>query len=155
MILIQIWFRFTEIMSVLPVQTTGTRILNTTLLFLVALEPYLFNLLPFFGPSQASDLNGAVSTVYAIDIGVIYGILALFTHILAKEEKKLVTSDLLKKYTRNRDLEVLVAIIFFVSAIPQFSSLDLRYYLWATTFFIYRAGNLVTRLRKQSLTSES
>src|SRR6266702_7971682 len=29
LILIQIWFRFTEIMSVLPVETTRTRILNT------------------------------------------------------------------------------------------------------------------------------
>ena len=37
LILIQIWFRFTEIMLVLPVQTTWTRVLNTILLFLVAL----------------------------------------------------------------------------------------------------------------------
>lgn len=140
-------------MSVLPVQTTGTRIFNTTLLFLVALEPYLFNLLPFFGASQTTDLNDAVSIVYATDIGAIYGILALFTHVLANEEKKLVTSDLLKKYRRSRDLEVVVAIIFFVSALPQFSNVNLRYYLWATTFFIYRAGNLVRRLRNQALTS--
>ena len=83
-----------------------------------------------------------------MDIGAIYGILALFTHVLAKEEKGSVTHDLLRKYRRSRDLEIVVAIIFLVSAIPQFSALNLRFYLWAATFFIYRGGNLVTRLRE-------
>jgi len=139
-------------MSVLPVQTSGTRILNTVLLFLVALEPYLFNLLPFFGSSQGIDsLYDADSAIYAFDIGAIYGILALFTHVLAKEEEKLVTSDLLKKYRRSRDLEIVVAIIFLISSFPQFSTMNLRYYLWATSFFIYRGGSLVTRLRNQAL----
>src|SRR6266704_4204216 len=55
LILIQIWFRFTEVMSVLPIQTTWTRVLNTLLLLLVALEPYLFNtLLAFFVNPQPS-----------------------------------------------------------------------------------------------------
>ena len=140
-------------MSVLPVQTGGTRILNTVLLFLVALEPYLFNLLPLFGVSQSiNSLYDVDSTIYALDIGAIYGILAVFTHVLAKEETKLVTPDLLKKYRRSRNLETVVAIIFLASAIPQVLTPNLRYYLWATTFFVYRGGNLVTRLRKQALT---
>jgi len=134
-------------MSVLPAETTGTRILNTILLFLVALEPYLFNLI-FFGASQTMAFYDAASTTYALDIGAIYGILALFTHVLAKEEKGLATQDLLRKYRRSRDLEIVVAIIFLVSAIPQFSTLNLRFYLWAATFFIYRTGNLVARLRE-------
>jgi len=53
LILIQIWFRFTEIMSVLPVETTGTRVLNTLLLLLVALEPYL----------SRSDANTATPSI--------------------------------------------------------------------------------------------
>src|SRR5437879_7741379 len=81
LILIQIWFRFTEVMSVLPVQTALTRVLNTILLFLVALEPYLFNILPFFlSPRQTfSELYDVTSSIYALDIGAIHGILALFT----------------------------------------------------------------------------
>ena len=47
LILISIWFRYTELMSVLRVEVTRTRVLNTTLLFLVAVEAYLFNLLNF------------------------------------------------------------------------------------------------------------
>ncbi len=154
LILIQIWFRFTEIMSVLPVQTSWTRILNTLLLFLVALEPYLFNILPFFmnSPQTPDPLADVASSLYALDIGAIYGILALFTHILASEERKLVAPDLLKKYKVSRDLEIIVAIIFIVSAIPQVWTLNLRYYVWASTFFVYRGGRIVKELQRRSFT---
>src|SRR5690349_24894994 len=125
-------------MSVLPFQTTGTRVLNTILLFLVALEPYLFNTLSFiFAPQQSSTgLYDVTSSVYALDIGAIYGILALFTHILTTEERKLVAPDLLRRYKLSRNLEILVSIIFLVSAIPQLFTLNLRYYVWASTFFV-------------------
>ena len=157
LILIQIWFRFTEIMSVLPVQTSATRVLNTLLLFLVALEPYLFNILgEFFVTSQqSSPFDDVASTIYAVDIGAIYGILALFTNILATEERKLVAHDLLRKYRLSRNLEIAVAILFFVSAIPIFWALNLRYVVWATTFFVFRGGTIVRGLRKQSHTSRS
>jgi len=151
LILIQIWFRFTDIMSVLPVQTIWTRILNTILLFLVALEPYLFNILSFFFvPEQSSTgVYDVTSSVYALDIGAVYGILALLTHILTMEERKLVAPDLLRRYKLSRNLEILVAIIFLVSAIPQLFTLSLRYYVWASTFFVYRGGSLVRGLRKR------
>ncbi len=138
-------------MSVLPVQTTWTRVLNTILLFLVALEPYLFNILPFFlsPPQTFSELYDVTSSIYALDIGAIYGILALFTHILASEERKLVAPDLLRKYKLSRNLEIVVAIIFLVSAIPQVWVLNVRYTIWASTFFVYRGGSLVRGLRKR------
>jgi uncharacterized membrane protein len=122
LILIQIWFRFTEIMSVLPVETAGTRVLNTLLLFLVALELYLLNNLGafFVTGQQSGPLDNVASIVYALDIGTIYGILAMFTHIVATEERKLVSHDLLRKYRFSRNLEMVVAIIFLVSAIPNF-----------------------------------
>ncbi len=140
-------------MSVLPVETTRTRVFNTVLLFLVALEPYLFNILgDFFVTSQTSSLfNDVASTVYALDIGAIYGILALFTNILATEERKLVAPDLLRKFRLSRNLEIVVAILFFASAIPIFWSLNLRYLIWATTFFVFRGGTIVGGLRKRSL----
>ncbi len=138
-------------MSVLPVQTTWTRVLNTILLLHVALEPYLFNILPFFlsPPQTFSELYDVTSSIYALDIGAIYGILALFTHILASEERKLVAPDLLRKYKLSRNLEIVVAIIFLVSAIPQVWVLNVRYTIWASTFFVYRGGSLVRGLRKR------
>jgi hypothetical protein len=142
-------------MSVLPVETTGTRILNTVLLFLVALEPYLFNNLRFvyLTGQMSGPLGDVASTVYAVDIGAIYGILATFTNILTTEERKLVAPDLLNKYKFSRNLEIAVAIIFLVSAIPEFWTLNLRYFFWATTFFIFRIGTIVRGWRKRSHSS--
>ena len=141
-------------MSVLPVQTTWTRVLNTILLFLVALEPYLFNIPPFFlsPPQIFSELYDVTSSIYALDIGAIYGILALFAHILASEERKLVAPDLLRKYRLSRNLEIVVAVIFLVSAIPQVWILNVRYAIWASTFFVYRGGSLARGLRKRHQT---
>ena len=77
--------------------------------FLLALELYLFNTLPFFfAPEQSSTgLYDVTSSVYALDIGAIYGILSLFTHILTKEERKLVAPDLLRRYKLSCNLEIL------------------------------------------------
>ncbi|HVH15789.1 MAG TPA: hypothetical protein VNA15_08750 [Candidatus Angelobacter sp.] len=152
LILIQIWFRFTDIMSVLPVETAGTRVLNTLLLFLVALEPYLFNTLGafFVNPQTSGPFAEVASTIYALDIAAIYAILALFTNILATEEKKLVAPDLLRSYRASRNLEIIVAVVFLVSAIPQFWTLNIRYFLWATTFFVFRGGSIL-RWRKRPL----
>src|SRR5207245_7681562 len=105
---IQIWFRFTEVMSVLPAQTTWTRVLNTILLFLVALEPYLFNILPFLlsPPQTFSELYDVTSSIYALDLGPIYRILALCTHLLAYEQRNLLAPDLLRKYKHRRNLDI-------------------------------------------------
>src|SRR3989454_4499778 len=69
LILIFVWFRYTEIMSVLPVETTRTRALNTVMLFLVAIEPYLFNQISFGFNAVAPLPQDAASTVYGLDIG--------------------------------------------------------------------------------------
>ena|SRR5437660_168499 len=87
LVLILVWFRYTEIMSVLPVETTRTRALNTIMLFLVAIEPYLFNQLSFGLNMVASSTlsQNDASAVYALDIGLIWAILVCFTHILSIE----------------------------------------------------------------------
>jgi uncharacterized membrane protein len=157
LILIFVWFRYTEIMSVLPVETTGTRALNSLMLFLVAIEPYLFNQLNFgftLVPVAFSTLSQDVaSATYALDLGAIWAILAAFTHVLTVEEKNLVAGDLLMKYRRLRSLELVVAAIFFISALPPFwtagGGTSLRYVLWAATFFVRRTGNLYSRLEQK------
>jgi uncharacterized membrane protein len=155
LILIFVWFRYTETMSVLPVETTGTRTLNTIMLFLVAIEPYLFNQLNFgFSMATSQTLSQAdASATYALDLGAIWAILAAFTHTLSMEERKLVAPDLFRKYRRMRNLELFVATVFFASALPQFWTAEggtsLRYILWAMTFFVRRTTNLYTRLAKR------
>ena len=155
LILIFVWFRYTETMSVLPVETTRTRVLNTAMLFLVAIEPYLFNQLSFGftapAPTAFSNLpQDAASAAYALDLGAIWLILAAFTHILTIEEKELVAADLFKKYRSMRNLETVVAFFFLVSILPPFwttpiGGTNLRYLTWAMTFFVRRFGNLYSK----------
>jgi len=120
------------------------------MLFLVAIEPYLFNQISFgfTTPSNPTLPQDAASAIYALDIGAIWAILAAFTHILTVEEKKLVSPDLFRKYRLMRNLELIVAAIFFVSILPQLwtpliGSTSLRYVLWGVTFFVRRTGNLL------------
>ena len=152
LILIFVWFRYTETMSVLPVETGRTRSLNTIMLFLVAIEPYLFNQLSFGLNAVASSPlpQDVASATYGLDLGAIWIILAAFTHVLTIEEKNL-APDLFRKYRLLRNLEIIVAAIFFVSILPQFwtimiGSTSLRYVLWGLTFFVRRTGNVYSRL---------
>ena len=156
LILIFVWFRYTETMSVLPVETARTRTLNTIMLFLVAIEPYLFNQLSFgFTPLASTSLpQDVASATYGLDLAAIWTILAAFTHVLTIEERNLVAPDLFRKYQLLRNLEIIVAAIFLVSVLPQFwttmiGSTSLRYVLWGLTFFVRRAGNLYSRLVKK------
>ena len=76
-------------MSVLPVETIGTRVLNTLLLILVALEPYLFNtLLAFFvNPQPSGPFADVASTILRLGQGAIYAILALFTTLSPRRKR--------------------------------------------------------------------
>ena len=161
LILISIWFRYTELMSVLRVEVTRTRVLNTTLLFLVAVEPYLFNLLNFNSLSGLGSLDDFASIGFAIDLGTIYAIMASLTSVLTKEESNLVIPDLLKKYRRVRNLEIATALVFLVTTIPVFwilrvpggfpgGGVPLRYYAWLATLPIIRGENILRRLKKGS-----
>ena len=152
LILTFIWFRYTEITSVLPVETTRTRTLNTIMLFLVAIEPYLFNQLSFgFTPLASTSLpQDVASATYGLDLAAIWTILAAFTHVLTIEERNLVAPDLLRKYRLFRNLELIVGGLFFVSILPPFwtyaiGGTNLRYILWLLSFFVRRGGNLYSR----------
>ena len=136
LILISIWFRYTNIMSVLPVETSGTMFLNAVMLFLVSIEPYLLSLLTF-GPFEASRvivLNFA-SEAYAIDVAGLNLIMGLFAHQLTAEERKLVNPELVGRYRRSRNISYFVAVLFAVSTLPFFWSWEIigtpvRFYLW-------------------------
>lgn len=136
LILISIWFRYTNIMSVHPVETTATIFLNAVLLFLVSVEPYLLSLLQFgsFEASRAAVLNFA-SVAYALDLAGLTLIMGLFAHQLTIGERRLVSPELVGRYRRIRNLEYSVAALFAVTALPPFWSWQIigtpaRFYLW-------------------------
>jgi uncharacterized membrane protein len=138
-ILINVWNRYTATMSVMPIETPWTIRLNMVLLFLVAIEPFLFNLLIIPPGGLGSALGDPVSQFYALDIGSMNLILAYFTHNLTIEEKNLIPRDLIRRYKNVRNLTLVVAAIFVISVLPPFwmfliATLPLRIILWITTF---------------------
>jgi uncharacterized membrane protein len=89
-IVIMIWSGYTRTLAYLPIETEGVFFLNITLLFAVALEPFLFYVI--VAPSSASNVNlpflDFASGGYALDVGMMYLILAGFDYMVTREEKR-------------------------------------------------------------------
>jgi uncharacterized membrane protein len=143
-----VWIRYTRIASALPIEG---RVLgaNMLLLFLVSIEPYLYNLIGFTPTSGQVD-PGAVTVVYAVDFALIYLILAYFTHELTVEDKRLIPAKLLKSYRVERNLSLVVAMIFILSTFPIFWSLtvfgaQVRLILWLATFGVANLRYVLAR----------
>lgn len=85
-ILALVWFRYTRVMSVLPVETGRMMVANMLLLFLVSVEPYLYNLIPVsFVPLPGQLDSGITTALYAADMGSMFLIIAYFTHEITIE----------------------------------------------------------------------
>jgi uncharacterized membrane protein len=121
LILINVWNRYTIVMSVIPVETTTLVRLNMLLLFLVVVEPYLFNLMIIGG--LASPIGEQVSSFYGLDLGGMNLILAYFTHVLTLEDKSLIPREMIRRFKVTRDTLVLVGVLFLYSEFPPFWSL--------------------------------
>ena len=123
-ILALVWFRYTRVMSVLPVETGKMIGANMLLLFLVSIEPYLYNLIGVSFVSAPSQLDSGITTaLYAADMGSMFLIIAYFTHEISIEERKLIPQKLLKSYRLQRNATTLVAALFLLSTLPIFWSL--------------------------------
>ena len=117
----------------MPVETPWLIRVNMVLLFLVAIEPLLFDVLYFQG--TGSDAGAAASLYFGFDIGGMNLILAYFTHAMIEEEKRKLPEEVLRRFRTSRVANLLTAAIFFVSTLPFFTSavylgLPLRVDLW-------------------------
>jgi uncharacterized membrane protein len=133
LILISVWNRYTSTTSVMPVESPVMIRLNMLLLFLVAIEPFLFDVLYFQGTNTRVALEA--SLYYGLDIGGMNLILAYFTHLLTMEEKNLVPRDMIHRLKISRNLLVLTSAVFLASDLPVFwdvtlSGLPLRVDIW-------------------------
>jgi len=104
-------------MSVLPLETATTVLLNIALLFLVSVEPYLLSLL---NPAETILIFDFASIVYALDLSGLLAILGMFTHMLTVEERKLIPARLLGQQRRIRNAFLFSAFLFLISTFPQF-----------------------------------
>ena len=150
LILISIWRSYTRIMTLLPVETNHIINLNILLLFLVSIEPYLFNQLLF---SQSLAWAENVSIVYAFDLGALFMIQTFFANSIVSEKKQSMSQELVGEYKFRRYILLISAVLFFVSALPVFWSwrialsndtqVQLRFIIW----IIPLLSPLIVRLR--------
>ncbi len=117
LILINIWRIYTRTMSFLPIETTRLMNLNILLLFLVSIEPYLFNQLLF---TSSFAMVGNVSIIYAFDLGGLFIIQTFFTNSLIGEKKQVLSKELIGEYKFRRNSQLAAAALFFISTIPVF-----------------------------------
>ncbi len=135
LVLISVWLRYTDVMSVLPIETGATLLLNVVLLFLVSLEPYLFNVVTLYAHGIGPEVADYASLILSADFAGMMVILAFFTHELALEERGLIPAELIIRYKRIRNFLFLWAALFALTILPPFWSLTiadtpLRFFMW-------------------------
>jgi len=156
LILASVWFRYSKIMSVLPVESSGAIWANMLLLFLVSVEPYLFNLMTVsdFNPAPGQLDSGSTTTLYALDLAGLMLILAFFIHELTSEEKRLIPRDLLRGYKLSMYTTIFAGLLFLLSTLPVFWSIiiiasptiPIRYLLWSGVWLVNMGRRLDVRI---------
>ncbi len=136
-VLIVVWLRYTGSMTYLSVETHRVLRLNILMLFLVAIEPYLFN--EVFGPLSAAQVDRELATVasaaYAVDLALIMGVLASFEHLASMSRSIPPGSDIADGFRRYRNIHVLAAGVFLVSLLPNFE--PVRTFIWYIPLVIF------------------
>jgi uncharacterized membrane protein len=112
-ILISVWFGYTRNMSHLRIETGNLLFVNVLLLFLVSIEPFLFNLL--FEPFAEN-----VSLLYALDLGSLFLIQTYLSNAVLSV--KTLQPDVLYTFKLHRNTFLISSLLFFVSILPFFWS---------------------------------
>jgi uncharacterized membrane protein len=159
LIIISIWLRYTRIMSVLPIETRTTMLLNTLLLFTVILEPFIYNILRTGNTSSPPSLSlfESASALFGVDLGAMMLVMGVFTLALADEERRLVPDRMMRQFRLEAASWFVSSAIFLVSALPFFGKIDLsgvvttgftiRQVMWLVALFIA----LVSRAARSNL----
>ena len=139
LILISVWYGYTRTMSLLHVETIRVVNLNILLLFLVSIEPFLFNQL--INPNSLMTEN--VSILYAFDLGGLFVIQSILANSILTNRTR--SDPLLQNYKIRRNTLAISAAIFFISALPFFWSwiihvngvnIPVRFILWLIPMFL-------------------
>jgi uncharacterized membrane protein len=129
LILVSVWRNYTSAMSELSAETERLIDLNILLLFLVSVEPYLFNMLF----ATAGIVWDNVSILFGLDFAAMYLILAFFNHSIKR--KKEPDPDFLKIFRAERNYDLLIAIVFVISSIPIFASVQVVHITVGDAFY--------------------
>jgi uncharacterized membrane protein len=132
-ILVVIWWGTSDIMSKIEQGNRVAIFLNIVLLFFVAIEPYLLNVL-----SASVALFPLSSTLYGIDMAFLMGVSGALCHILIKQNKAILTPQQLRYFVVNRNNQFVCAGLFLFSLPTWFlewtiSGLSIRVLIWFAT----------------------
>ena len=152
LILITIWLRYTRIMSVLPLESQRVVTLNIILLFLVSVEPFLFNIVRR-SPTVLNYINyiDATSTLYALDLGAMMIILGIFTFSVADQDRKLIPTELVSQFRGETATWFISGGLYLVTVLPFFFTFEvdgtrLRYLFWAVPLLFVMAARAYQRI---------
>jgi uncharacterized membrane protein len=148
LILVGVWLSYSNLTSILPAETGNLIRINIVLLFLVSIEPFLFNQL------FAEGMFYNVSIIYAVDLSSMFIILAFFNHALADEEKSHIPKNQLKTYKFARNYSLLIAGVFLISTLPFFATtyiIPLRVYVWILALALGSARRIWGQAAKRTL----
>ncbi len=113
-ILITVWIGYTRTMSLIRIEAGSLVTANVLLLFLVSIEPFLFNQL-FQG--NASYVEN-VSVLYALDLGGLFLIQAVFANAVLSNKND--QSNIRYGYKLRRNTFLISSGFFFASTLPFF-----------------------------------
>jgi len=144
-ILVVIWWGHSDLMSKLPDNKPKIVFLNIVLMFFVAVEPYLLNIL-----NSDLALFQFTSILYAVDMAFLMGISAVLAHILVTENERTLSITQMRTYKSNRNSQIIFAGLFLLSGLPQFFTwtfmgTPVRIYLWLATLVF----SIAVRARKK------
>jgi len=133
LILVVIWWGTSDIMSRIDHSKRVAILLNIMLLFFVAIEPYLLNIL-----STTPQMFSLSTTLYGIDMAFLMGLSAALCQILLKENKATLTAQQLRYFIGRRNTQVVCAGLFFISLLPPFlgwtlAGMPVRVLIWFAT----------------------
>jgi len=122
LILTTVWLRYTSVATTLPIERPVTLRLNLVMLLLVAIEPYLFNLV-FASPGvPTAPFSQFVSALFGLDLGGLFAILAAFDHLALRPEAAGVPEARRRNLRTYRNRHVIGSTFFLASALPWFGT---------------------------------
>ncbi len=134
LILIRVWYSYTQIMSDLRVETRRGVFTNVGLLFLVSIEPFLFNQLL----TSTKIPSEYLSILFALDLGGLFVIQAFMANSILADKTRPI--HLLNHYKLLRNALIISAVIFFISSLPIFwtwalpinknTLIPIRFFIW-------------------------
>jgi uncharacterized membrane protein len=145
-IVVLIWLGYSRTTAVLAMEVPYALLANVALLFLVALEPYLFYVL-VSSPAQNPGFADAASVVYGLDLGGMFLMLAALGRLVLRRANIRAAGStalhplVLERFRRVGRADAVAGAVFVVSTLPIFwietPAGYLRFDLWGIAFVVF------------------